>query len=66
VEFSINSNWLLIINSIIFWLTPIALSLNLAIAKNKPAAYKKKIGYVYGIIWAIAFIVYALLFFGPS
>lgn len=66
VELPIDRNWLLLINSIIFWLTPIALSINLAIAKSKPNSYKKKIGYVYGSIWAIAFLVYAVLFFTHS
>ena len=53
---------LLLINSILFLLTPIALTINLAIIKNQPINNKKKTGYVYGSIWAIAFIFYLLIF----
>ena len=53
---------LLLVNSIVFWLTPIALTINLIIAQNQSNTYKKKIGYLYGSIWAISFIIYALIF----
>lgn len=55
-------NRLLLVNSIVFWLTPIALTINLIIVKNKSTTYRKKIGYVYGSIWAIAFTFYLLIF----
>lgn len=55
-------NRLLLVNSIVFWLTPIALTINLIIVKNKSSTYRKKIGYVYGSIWAIAFALYLLIF----
>lgn len=55
-------NRLLLVNSIVFWLTPIALAINLIIVKNKSNTYKKKTGYLYGSIWAIAFAFYLLIF----
>ena len=59
----LTNHWLLLVNSIVFWLTPIALAINLAIVKDRSDSYKKKIGYLYSSIWAIAFIVYAIIFF---
>jgi hypothetical protein len=58
----LNNNWLLSFDSIVFLLTPIALIINLAIVRNQPNNYKQKIGYYYGIIWAIAFMVYLTIF----
>ncbi|VEP11986.1 conserved hypothetical protein [Hyella patelloides LEGE 07179] len=58
----LTNHWLLFINSIAFWLAPVALAINLAIGKNKPNSYKKKIGYFYGSLWAIAFLVYFAIF----
>ena len=55
-------NRLLLVNSIVFWLTPIALAINLIIVQNKSNNYQKKIGYLYGSIWAIAFAFYLLIF----
>ena len=55
--------WLLLINSLVFWLTPIALAINLAMVKDQSNSYKKKIGYLYGTIWAIAFGIYLVIFF---
>ena len=55
-------NRLLLVNSIVFWLTPIALAINLIIVQNKSNNYQKKIGYIYGGIWAIAFAFYLLIF----
>ena len=55
-------NRLLLVNSIVFWLTPIALAINLIIVQNKSNKYQKKIGYLYGSIWAIAFAFYLLIF----
>ena len=58
----LTNHWLLLINSIVFWSAPITLAINLAIVKDKSHSYKKKIGYFYGIIWAIAFAVYMVIF----
>lgn len=55
-------NRLLLVNSIVFWLTPIALAINLIIVQNKSNNDRKKIGYLYGSIWAIAFAYYFLIF----
>ena len=49
--------------SIIFCLTPIVLTIHLAIAKDKSKKYKKRLGYIYGGLWAIAFLGYGWLFF---
>ena len=49
--------------SIIFCLTPIVLTIHLAIAKDKSKEYKKRLGYIYGGLWAIAFLGYGWLFF---
>ena len=38
-----------------FLLTPLALVLHLSVGKNKSKAYKARVAYVYGGIWAIAF-----------
>ena len=62
MESLLNVRWLLSINSILFLLTPIALTINLAIIKKQNIKNKKKIGYIYGSIWAIAFIIYLLIF----
>lgn len=48
--------------SLIFWLTPIALTIHLAIKKTESNSYKKRLGYIYGGLWAIAFIGYGWLF----
>jgi hypothetical protein len=49
--------------SLMFWLTPIALTIHLAVQKNKSNTYKKKLGYIYGGLWAIACLGYGWLFF---
>ena len=49
--------------SVIFCLTPVALTIHLAIQKDRPNRYKKKLGYIYGGLWAIAFLGYGWLFF---
>ena len=49
--------------SILFCLTPIALAIHLAIAKDKPKENKKKLAYIYGGLWAIAFLGYGWLYF---
>jgi len=56
------SNTLTIAISILFWLTPVALTLHLAIKKAESNAYKKRLGYIYGSLWAIAFLGYGWLF----
>ena len=48
--------------SILFWLSPIALTIHLAIKRAESNAYKKRLGYVYGSLWAIAFLGYGWLY----
>lgn len=48
--------------SLIFWITPIALTIHLAIKKTESNTYKQKLGYVYGGLWAIAFFGYGWMF----
>ncbi len=55
-------NNLAIALSILFWLTPVALAIHLALKKTESNAYKKRLGYIYGSLWAIAFIGYGWLF----
>lgn len=55
-------NYLAIAFSFLFWLTPIALTIHLVIKKTESNAYKKKLGYIYGGFWAIAFLGYSWLF----
>ena len=56
------SNWMTILMSLIFWLSPVALTIHLAVNRNKPNAYKTKVGYIYGGLWAIALIYYFGIF----
>lgn len=44
--------------TVLFCMTPIALVIHLAIKKNESNAYKKKLGYIYAGLWAIAFMGY--------
>jgi hypothetical protein len=55
-------NQLAIALSILFGLTPIALTIHLALKKAESKAYKKRLGYIYGALWAIALIGYGWLF----
>lgn len=55
-------NNLTIALSILFWLTPIALTIHLALKKAESNTYKKRLGYLYGSLWAIAFFGYGWLF----
>lgn len=55
-------NQLAIALSILFGLTPIALTIHLALKKAESKAYKKRLGYIYGCLWAIALIGYGWLF----
>ena len=48
--------------SILFLFSPVALTIHLAVKKAKSNAYKKRLGYIYGSLWAIAFISYSWLF----
>ena len=48
--------------SVLFWLTPVALTIHLAIRRKESNHYKKKLGYIYGGLWAIAFLGYVWLF----
>ncbi|MEL6501204.1 MAG: hypothetical protein AAFR62_01060 [Cyanobacteria bacterium J06629_2] len=53
---------LVIIFSAILCLTPIALTIHLALKKSESRVYKKKLGYIYGSLWAIAFLGCGWLF----
>lgn len=55
-------NNLAIALSLLFWLTPVALTIHLALKRFESNAYKKRLGYIYGSLWAIAFIGYGWLF----
>lgn len=57
-----NSNNLTIALSILFWLTPIVLTIHLALKKAESNTYKKRLGYLYGSLWAIACLGYGWLF----
>jgi hypothetical protein len=57
-------NYLVIAFSLLFWLTPIVLTIHLAKQKNESNAYKKRLGYIYGGLWAIAWLGYGWLFMG--
>ena len=48
--------------SILFWFSPVALTLHLAVKKAESNVYKKRLGYIYGSLWAIAFLGYGWLF----
>ena len=48
--------------SILFWFSPVALTIHLAVKKAESNAYKKRLGYIYGSLWAIAFLGYGWLF----
>ncbi len=58
----INSDIMAIALSLVFCLTPIALTIHLAIKKDESQEYKKRLGYIYGGLWAIAFLGYGWLF----
>jgi len=49
--------------SIVFCLTPILLTIHLSVKKDESNVYKKRLGYIYGGLWAIAFLGYGWLFF---
>ena len=49
--------------SIIFCLLPIALTIHLTVKRNEALDYKKKLGYIYGGLWAIAFLGFGWLYF---
>ena len=56
-------NNLAIACSILFWVTPVSLTIHLAIKKGASNTYKKRLGYIYGGLWAIAILGYVWLFF---
>ena len=60
------SNWITIFISLIFWLSPVALTIHLTAKRNMPNAYKIKVAYVYGGLWAIAIVYYFVIFLTPS
>ena len=62
INYLATNNWLIIANSLVFLLSPIALIIHLYLSRNKSNLYKKRVGYVYGSLWAIAFIGYVWLF----
>lgn len=55
-------NTMTITLSLLFWLTPIALAVHLGIKRAESNIYKKRLGYIYGSLWAIAFLGYGWLF----
>ena len=55
-------NHMAIALSAIFCLTPVALTIHLAIKRTESNLYKKRLGYIYGGLWAIAFLGYGWLF----
>ncbi|MEM8832222.1 MAG: hypothetical protein AAGE96_23165 [Cyanobacteria bacterium P01_G01_bin.19] len=57
-----NSDTIAIALSIVFLLTPIALTIHLAVKKDESNEYKKRLGYIYGGLWAIALLGYGWLF----
>ena len=56
------SNNLMLALSLLFWLTPVALAIHLAVKQAESNTYKKRLGYIYGSLWAIAFLGYGWLF----
>ena len=63
---ALTHNWLIIFTSIIFWLAPVGLAINLALIQNKSNQVKKKTAYLYGLIWVLAFIIYCARFLSPG
>ena len=55
-------NNLAIALSILFWFSPVALTIHLAVKKAESNAYKRRLGYIYGSLWAISFLGYGWLF----
>lgn len=66
MSFALDNNWLIIFTSIIFWLAPVGLAINLALLQNKPNRRKKQVAYGYGFVWAIAFMIYGARFLLPG
>ena len=54
---------MVVILSLVFWVTPIAFTVHLIIKQDQSKKYKQRLGYVYGGLWAIAFLGYGWLFF---
>lgn len=55
-------DWMAIALSFIFWLAPVALTIHLASQRTRSNTYKKRLGYIYGGLWALAFFGYGWLF----
>ncbi len=55
-------DWLIMAISLIFWLTPIALTIHLALIKHQSNSTKIKVAYIYSGLWAIAIVGYLWLF----
>jgi hypothetical protein len=51
-----------IVFSSIFWLSPVALTIHLAVSKGRSPDDKIKLAYFYGGLWAIALICYLAIF----
>lgn len=47
---------------LIFLVTPILLTIHLAIKQDESRKYKQRLGYLYGGLWAIAWLGYGWLF----
>ncbi|MEM8721012.1 MAG: hypothetical protein AAGE84_17230 [Cyanobacteria bacterium P01_G01_bin.39] len=48
--------------SLLFLFPPVALTVHLAIKKSESNTYKKRLGYIYGGLWAIAWLYHGWLF----
>lgn len=48
--------------SVLFCLTPIALTIHLAVKRGESRAYRKRLGYIYGSLWAISFLGYGWMY----
>lgn len=55
-------DWLIVIISLVFWLTPVALTIHLAVMRNKSNTVKAQVSYIYGGLWAIALCGYLWIF----
>ena len=49
--------------SLIFWLSPVALTIHLGVKRNQSDSYKIRVACIYGALWAIALIYYFVVFF---
>lgn len=56
-------DWLTVTVSLIFWTAPFALTIHLAVIRNKSKRAKLQVSYIYGVLWAIALSSYLWMFF---